>query len=69
MTPEDYKIFFEEYKKHINDQDVMQNISIIEGLAKRKKSVIMCFEKNFTTCHRSIIAEELKRRGWKVNHL
>jgi lambda repressor-like predicted transcriptional regulator/antitoxin component of MazEF toxin-antitoxin module len=69
MTPEDYKIFFEEYKKHIYDQDVMQNISVIEGLAKRKKSVIMCFERNFTTCHRSIIAEELKRRGWKVSHL
>lgn len=69
MSLEDYKIFFEEYKKHINDEDVMQNISLIEGLAKRRKSVIMCFEKNYKICHRSIIAEELKRRGWKVNHL
>ncbi len=69
MSLEDYKIFFEEYKKHINDEDVMQNISIIEGLAKRRKSVIMCFERDYKICHRSIIAEELKRRGWKVNNL
>lgn len=65
----DYAKFFMEYKKHIKDEDIMKNISIIEGLAKRKKSVIMCFEKDYNICHRSIIAEELKRRGWKVNHL
>lgn len=69
MEEEDYKKFFAEYKKHINDEDVMKNISVIEGLAKRKKSVIMCYEKDYTICHRSIIAEELKRRGWKVSHL
>lgn len=65
----EYEKFFEEYKKHIHDQDVMQNISIMEGLAKRRKTTMMCFERDFKKCHRSIIAEELKRRGWKVNHL
>src|SRR3989338_6899317 len=65
----DYKKFFKEYQKHIHDEDVMQNISIIEGLAKRRKTILMCFEKDFKKCHRSIIAEELKRRGWKVNNL
>ena len=65
----DYEKFFKEYQKHINDEDVMQNISIIEGLAKRRKSVMMCFEKDYKTCHRRIIAEELKRRGWKINNL
>ena len=65
----DYERFFKEYQKHIHDEDVMQNISIIEGLAKRKKTILMCFEKDFNKCHRNIVAEELKRRGWKVNHL
>lgn len=69
MDEEDYKIFFTEYKKHIHDEDVLKNISIIEGLARRKKSVLMCFEKDYKTCHRSIVAEELKKRGWKVNNL
>ncbi|MCX6748972.1 MAG: DUF488 domain-containing protein [Candidatus Pacearchaeota archaeon] len=65
----DYEKFFKEYQKHINDEDVMQNISIIEGLAKRRKSVLMCFEKDFKKCHRSIIADELKRKSWRVSHL
>jgi len=69
MDPNDYKKFFHEYKQHIHDEDVLKNISFIEGLARRKKSVMMCFEKNPKTCHRSIIAEELKKRGWKVNNL
>jgi len=65
----DYEKFFIEYQKHINDEDVMQNISVIEGLAKRRKSVIMCFEKSYEKCHRKIIADELKRRGWKISYL
>jgi len=65
----EYEKFFNEYQKHIHDEDVMQNISIIEGLAKRRKTILMCFEKDFKKCNRSIIAEELKRKGWKVNHL
>lgn len=64
-----YKRFFDEYKNHINDLEILECISDIEGRARRKKSVLLCFEKDYKTCHRSIIAEELKRRGWIVNHL
>ncbi len=65
----DYKRFFEEYKNHIKDIDVLGNISDIEGRAKRKKTVLLCFEKDPKTCHRSIIAEELVKRGWRINNL
>jgi len=65
----DYEKFFKEYKNHINDPDVLDNISDIEGRARRKKTVLLCYEKDYKICHRSIIAEELKRRGWRVNHL
>ncbi len=65
----DYERFFREYKKHIKDPDVLENISDIEGRARRKKTVLLCFEKDFKTCHRSIIAERLAERGWKVNNL
>ena len=64
-----YKRFFEEYKRHIKDDDVLENISDIEGRARRKKTILLCFEKDYKHCHRSIIAEELNKRGWKVNHL
>jgi len=65
----DYKKFFGEYKNHMNDRDVLENISDIEGRARRKKTVLLCFEKDYKTCHRRIIAEKLNERGWKVNHL
>ena len=64
-----YKKFFDEYKKHVNDKDVLENISDIEGRARRKKTVLLCFEKDHKTCHRKIIADKLKERGWRVNHL
>jgi antitoxin component of MazEF toxin-antitoxin module/uncharacterized protein YeaO (DUF488 family) len=65
----DYKKFFDEYKKHIKDKDVQESIKDIEGLSKVRKTVLLCFERDFKFCHRSIIAEELNNDGWKVNHL
>lgn len=65
----DYKRFFGEYKEHINDKDVLENISEIEGRARRKKTVLLCFERDYKNCHRRIIAEELEKRGWKISHL
>lgn len=65
----DYKKFFDEYKLHVKDKDVQESIKDVEGLSKVRKTVLLCFEKDFKFCHRSIIAEELKKRHWKVNHL
>ena len=65
----DYKKFFYEYKEHIKDQDVQESIKDIDGLSKNRKTVLLCFEKDYKTCHRSIISEELKKMGWKINNL
>jgi uncharacterized protein YeaO (DUF488 family) len=65
----DYKKFFEEYKEHVKDKDVQESIKDVEGLSSIRKTVLLCFEKDFKTCHRSIIAEQLNKDGWKVNHL
>lgn len=65
----DYKKFFEEYKEHVKDKDVQESIKDVEGLSKVRKTVLLCFEKDFKSCHRSIIAEELNKAGWKINHL
>jgi bifunctional DNA-binding transcriptional regulator/antitoxin component of YhaV-PrlF toxin-antitoxin module len=65
----DYKTFFEEYKKHIDDPAVLENLRMIEGLANMRKTVLMCYEKDPKFCHRSIIANILSKRGWKIKHL
>ena len=64
-----YEAFFKEYKEVIKNADVQTRIKDVEKDAKMKKTVLLCFEKDYTKCHRSLIAEELKEQGWKVNHL
>ena len=65
----DYKTFFEEYRKHIKDQEIQDAIDELSALAKSKKTIMLCYERDHKTCHRSIIAEELKKRGWEINNL
>ena len=64
-----YKTFFDEYRKHIKDQEIQDSIDELSAFAKSKKTVILCYEKDHKTCHRSIITEELKKRGWSVENL
>jgi len=64
-----YEAFFKEYKEIIKDEDVQQKIKDVEKDAKMKKTVLLCFEKDYTKCHRRLIAEELKEQGWMVSHL
>jgi len=68
-TDWDYEAFFKEYKEVVKDEEVQQKIKEVEKDSKMKKTVLLCFEKDYKTCHRSIIAEELVNQGWKVNHL
>lgn len=61
-----YKKFFEEYQKHIDDEDVKEELRDIEGLSKMRRTAIMCFEREPSRCHRSIVSNELKEKGWKI---
>src|SRR3989344_1998394 len=56
-TDLNYELFFREYKEVVKDD------------SKMKKTFLLCFERDYKPCHRSIIAEELVNQGWKVNHL
>ena len=49
--------------KHID------TVKRLEELAKSKPTAIMCYEKDWRICHRSIIAEYLKKDGFEVIHL
>lgn len=68
-TDWNYESFFKEYKDIVKDEEVQQKIKEVEKDSKVKKTVLLCFEHDYKTCHRSIIAEELVKQGWKVNHL
>jgi uncharacterized protein (DUF488 family) len=67
----DYPGFFKKYKKVIadNTNDIDH---ILNKVNKGKKVVLLCYEKNPEECHRSAVANEIKKRdgnGLKIKHL
>jgi mevalonate kinase len=59
--------FKELYMKHLDKH--MDAVKRLEELAKSKPTAIMCYEKDWRVCHRSIIAEYLEKDGFEVIHL
>lgn len=66
----DYEYFFNEYSEYIQTQtQVMENLYRV---VINNNSCIMCFEKDPSTCHRLILAQELKRKdgdSLTINHI
>ncbi len=65
----DYKTFFKEFQKHIQDYDVKNAILDVAGLAKVRRTAIMCYEKDSSCCHRSIIAKFIAKNGFKIKNI
>jgi len=42
---------------------------VLEDIASKGASVIVCAERFPWKCHRRWIARELHRRGWQVEHI
>jgi len=57
------ELYIEYLDKH------MDAVKRLEELAKTKPTAIMCYEKDWRVCHRSIIAECLEKDGFEVIHL
>jgi uncharacterized protein YeaO (DUF488 family) len=61
---EHYKEQYEEDMKNSNEMnDVLNKIKL---LAKTQTILLACFCKDVNTCHRGIIADELRKRGTNV---
>jgi len=56
-----FEVFRRQYEEHLNNN--LDAIKRLEELARTKPTAIMCYEADWRVCHRSIIAEYLKR-GW-----
>ncbi|MDI9239733.1 DUF488 domain-containing protein [Lysobacter sp. LF1] len=41
----------------------------LEALAEHRRTAILCAEAHWTQCHRALISDDLKARGWRVIHL
>ena len=65
----DYEAFFREYERHLSGKDVREEMIDLAGLSEARRTAIMCFEKDWKTCHRRVIADHLKNSDWLVVNL
>jgi uncharacterized protein (DUF488 family) len=60
---------FRGYADYMQTDDFAAGLARLEELATRRPTAIMCAEAVPWRCHRSLIADALKARGWEVRHI
>jgi uncharacterized protein (DUF488 family) len=67
LLKEGYNTFFKLYLSHMKSKP--EALDLLEEYSRTKPSAIMCFEKNPSTCHRHVLANELHKRGFEVRNI
>ncbi len=67
MKEKGYSWFFNEYEKYLDTEK--SELDKLEKIVKHARSCLMCFELDPNECHRSIVAQKLKERGFEIAHL
>lgn len=60
---------FRAYADHVDSDEFKQGIERLLELAREKRTAIMCAEALWWRCHRSLIADFLKSKGYEVIHI
>jgi uncharacterized protein (DUF488 family) len=60
---------FRGYADHIDTPEFGHGYAQLVGLAARRDTAVMCSELLWWRCHRSLIADVLKARGYEVRHI
>jgi uncharacterized protein (DUF488 family) len=60
---------FRHYADAMRTPEFRAGISELESLAREVPTVVMCAERDWSRCHRQLIADLLLVRGWRVVHL
>ncbi|MBB3066942.1 DUF488 domain-containing protein [Limibacillus halophilus] len=64
-----YGEFREIYEKHLEQPDAVEAIKVLEGVSIDRSTCLLCFERAPETCHRSIIADRITRKGFSTLNL
>lgn len=60
---------FRGYADYMETDEFKNAITELEQLATDKRTAYMCSEAVWWRCHRSMVSDYLKVRGWKVMHI
>lgn len=62
-------ISFRGYADHMETESFREAAKQLQEMAREKRLAYMCSEAVWWSCHRSLISDFLKVRGWQVNHI
>ena len=60
---------FRAYADYMETEQFAKGIAELEKLAVEKRTVYMCAEAVWWRCHRSMVSDCLKAKGWNVQHI
>jgi uncharacterized protein (DUF488 family) len=60
---------FRGYADHIDSAEFDEGLQLLQALAARRRPALMCSELLWWRCHRSLVSDVLKARGWTVLHV
>lgn len=60
---------FRGYADYMETEDFNKAIKELEVLASNKRVAYMCSEAVWWSCHRSLVSDYLKLKGWTVVHI
>lgn len=60
---------FRAYADYTETDDFTDEVSDLEAQATKERIAYMCSEAVWWRCHRAIISDYLKAKGWKVMHI
>ena len=63
----DLSTFLRDYERHL--ASVPDALDALVTIASSEPTAIMCYERDPSVCHRSVITSELTRRGFEIRHL
>ncbi len=60
---------FKGYADYMETPEFVEALKQLEKLASLKRTVFMCSEAVWWSCHRSMVSDALKHAGWNVQHI
>lgn len=60
---------FRGYADYMETKPFCEGIKTLEEIASRQRTAYMCSEAVWWRCHRSMVSDFLKAKGWKVMHI
>lgn len=60
---------FRGYADYMETELFKSSVQRLQGLALKARTVYMCSEALWWSCHRSLVSDFLKVRGWQVMHI